>query len=85
MRFPPGRLRLPTRPIYWVGALHKNDRDRLGRRFGCKRTICAFQYNDHGYLTANQFGDQCRQPIVSTLCPPVFDLDVTTLDVTSFV
>src|SRR5207244_2261635 len=47
-----------------------------------KRTICALQYNDHGYLTANQFGDQRRQPIVSTLCPPVFDRHVLVLDVT---
>ena len=30
-----------------VGTLHKNDRDRLGRRFGCERTLCAFQDNDH--------------------------------------
>src|SRR5262249_47117783 len=37
----------------WVGGLHKNDRDRLGRRFCCKRALCAFQCNDHGYLTAN--------------------------------
>ena len=65
-----------------VGSLHKNDRDRLGRRFGCKRTMCALQYNDHGYLTANQFGDQYRQLIVSTLCPPVFDRHVLALDVT---
>jgi hypothetical protein len=65
-----------------IGALHKNDRDRLGRRFGCKRTICALQYNDHGHLTANQFAGQHRQPIVSTLRPPVFDRHVLVLDVT---
>jgi hypothetical protein len=36
-----------------VCALHKNNRDRLGRRFGCKRTICAFQYSNYGYLMLN--------------------------------
>ena len=39
-----------------VGSLQKNDRDRLGRGFGRKRTLCALQGNDRGYLTANQFG-----------------------------
>jgi hypothetical protein len=65
-----------------VGALHKNNRDRLGCRFGCERTICALQYNDHGYLTANQFGNERREPIVSTLCPPVFNCHVLAFDVT---
>jgi hypothetical protein len=35
-----------------VGALHKNDRDRLGRRFGCKCTIfevCKVKKPNHGY------------------------------------
>ena len=68
----------------WVGSLQKNDRDRLGRGFGRKRTLCAFQGNDHGYLTANQFGGHRRQLIVFTMCPPVFDRYVPFLDVTSF-
>src|SRR5262249_26000380 len=68
----------------WIGGLHKNNRDRLGRCFSCKRTLCALQYNDHGYLTANQFGGQRRELIVSTLCPPVFDRHVPVLDVTGF-
>ena len=67
-----------------IGGLHKNDRDRLGRRFGCKRTLCAFQCNDHGYLTANQLSSQRRQLIVFTMCPPVFDRHVPALDVTGF-
>src|SRR5947208_14640651 len=82
--------KIPTRSVwtvdeadpYRVGALHKNDRDRLGRPFGGKRTTCALQYNDHGYLTANQFSDQRRQRIVSTLRPAVFDRHVLVLDVT---
>ncbi len=65
-----------------VGALHEDDRDCLGRRLGCKRTMCALQDNDHGYLAANQFCDQRRQPIVLTLCPPVFDRHVPALGVT---
>src|SRR5262245_24519831 len=67
-----------------VGSLQKNDRDRLGRRFGRKRTLCALKGNDHGYLTANQFGGQRRQLIVFTMCPSVFDRYVPVLDVTSF-
>jgi hypothetical protein len=67
-----------------VGGLHKNNWDRWGRGLGCKRTLCALQYNNHGYLTANQFGGQCGQLIVSTLCPPVFDRHVPVLDVTGF-
>jgi len=67
-----------------VGSLQKNDWDRLGRGFGRKRTLCALQGNDHGYLTANQFGGQRRQLIVFTMCPPVFDRYVPFLDVTSF-
>jgi hypothetical protein len=44
--------------------------------------MCALQDNDHGYLAANQFCDQRRQPIVLTLCPPVFDRHVPALGVT---
>ena len=63
MRFLPGRFELvneanPDR----VGGLHKNNWDRLGRGLGCKRTLCALQYNNHGYLTANLFGGRIRQP-----------------------
>src|SRR5262249_32396470 len=68
----------------WVGGLHKNDRDRLGSRFGCKRTLCAFQCNDHGYLTANQLSGQRSQLIVFTMGIPVFDRYVLAFDVTGF-
>jgi hypothetical protein len=54
------------------------------RRFGCERTLCALQCNDHGYLIANQVSDQRRQQIVFTTCPPVFDRDVPVLDVANF-
>jgi hypothetical protein len=64
-----------------VGALHENDRDGLGRCFGSERTIRALQRHDHGYLTANQFRDQRREPIVSTFSPPIFDRHVLALDV----
>src|SRR5262249_32327252 len=66
-----------------VGSLHTNDRDSFGRRFGCECTLCAFQDNDHGYLTANQFGGQRWQQIVFTMCPSVFDREVLPLDVTA--
>ena len=46
-----------------VGGLHKNNRDRLGRGLGCKRTLCALQYNNHGYLTGEPIpGGRIRQP-----------------------
>src|SRR4051812_13838365 len=81
--FPPGWLRLPTRPIRTgSGGLHKDDRDPLSRSFGCKGTICALQCNDHGYLTANQVGDQRRESIVLTPRPEVVERHVPALDVT---
>ena len=65
-----------------VGGLHKDDRDRLGRSFGCKRTSRALQSNDHRYLTANQLGDQRRESIVLTLRPEVLERHVPAFDVT---
>src|SRR5262249_39863388 len=67
---------------HWVSGLHKHNWDRLGRRFGGKRTICTLQYSEHRYLAANQFGYQRRYLIISTPCPTVFDHGILVLDVT---
>src|SRR5208337_3415807 len=66
---------------YRVGALHEDDRDRLGRLLGRKRSQRALQRHDHRYLTADQFGDQAWHAIVVALAPPVFDGDVLALDI----
>src|SRR5262245_58148747 len=83
--FLPGRLRLSTRPIrtgsaaciktigiVWVAAL------------AASAPCVLSSITITGYLTANQFGGQRLQLIVSTLCPSVFDRHVPILDVTGF-
>jgi len=37
--------------------------------------------SNHAHLSAHEIGRHLRQPIVSVLCPSVFDLDVPALDV----
>jgi hypothetical protein len=64
-----------------IGTLHKDDRDCLGGRFGRERGICAFYRDKDRYLTADQFGDERWQSIVSALSPPVFDRNGTALHV----
>ena len=57
---------ISTRPVKTINetyldgvrTLHKNDRDCLGRRFGCERAICALKHDNQGYLTADQFDGQ---------------------------
>src|SRR5262245_22255533 len=65
-----------------IGALHENNRNRLGRCLGCKCAVCALEHNDYRYLTANQFVDQRRQPIISTLSPAVVNDHVLAFDIT---
>jgi hypothetical protein len=50
-----------------VGALHKNDRDRLSRLLGGKSSKCTLQRNNHGYLPLDQIGDQNRKAVVVAL------------------
>src|SRR5712671_1126964 len=58
-----------------------DDRNDNGRSFGCRG--CTSR-GDHGHLSPHQIGGHPRQPIVLTLRPPVFDLDVMVLDEPSF-
>ena len=81
VRLPPGRARLATRPsltgssptlktmgIVVVAALAAKRRSELRR-------------DDHGDLSANQFGRQRRQSIDLILGPAVFDRYVLALDI----
>ena len=60
----------------------EDDWDRSGRRFGWLRgrAICCH----HGDLTADQIGCQCRQSIIMTLRPAIFDGDVAAFDIAGF-
>src|SRR5215216_4494268 len=42
------------------------------------------QRDDHGHLTANQIGRQCRQPVELALRPAAFDCKVLALDIAGF-
>jgi hypothetical protein len=54
-----------------VEAHEEYDRNGGGGRLGGhgRRTI----RDNHRYLTLNQIGRQCRQPIVLPVCPAIFD------------
>ena len=82
---PPGRARLATRPsltgssptpktigIVAVAALAASAAAGAGR-------------GDHGHLSADQIGHQCRQAIVLALQPVVLDRHVLAFDVAGFV
>src|SRR6516225_4200078 len=62
----------------------EDDRDACCRSFGCKRGCCANR-GDHGHLSADQVGHQCRQAIVLGLQPVVLDRHVLAFDVAGFV
>ena len=40
--------------------------------------------DDHGHLTADQIGRQCRQSIILTLRPAIFDRHILALDIAGF-
>jgi hypothetical protein len=77
-----------------VESWHETDLDRVvadredngnchGRRLG--RLRCRITPgDDQGALTANEFGRQSRQSLVSTFRPAVFDRNVPSLNVTGF-
>ena len=59
----------------------EDDRNRRGRRLGRECRRGAAERDNHGDLTANQFGRQRRQPIELVLRPAIFDRYVLALDV----
>src|SRR5215471_16188168 len=81
---PPGRLRLATSPTATGSVATLNTiGDRCGRRLGreCGRRRTG---RDHGHLTTNQVGRQCRQPVILILGEAIFKRDVLTLDKACF-
>ena len=58
----------------------EHDGDRRGCRLGRERRSVG-ACDDYGDLPANQLGRQCRQSIVLTLGPAVFDRNVLALDI----
>src|SRR5215471_7575451 len=62
----------------------EDDRDACCRSFGCKRG-CGANRGDHGHLSADQVGHQCRQAIVLSLQPVVLDRHVLAFDVAGFI
>src|SRR5262249_20715965 len=69
---PPGRARLATRPRL----IGPPGRQGTSGRAGC---------GDHGHLSADQIGHQCRQTIVLPLQPVVLDRYVLAFDVAGLV
>ena len=63
----------------------EDDRDRRGCSFGRERSGHAAGRGDHGHLSADQIGHQCRQAIVLALQPVVLDRHVLAFDVAGFV
>ena len=60
------------------------DGNRRGRRLCRKRRRRTTGRSNHGHLTANQIGRQCRQSIILAVRPAVFDRDVSALDIAGF-
>jgi hypothetical protein len=66
-----------------VDSAREDNRNRRGRRLRgqCRSTR---RREDHGRLTANEIGRQCRQSIVLAVRPAVFDGYVPALDKAGF-
>src|SRR5712691_10767806 len=83
--FPPGRLRLATRPsltgspppVKTIGMVAVVALARHGRN-------AAAACGNHGHMTANQIGSQGRKLVVPIHRPPEFDRHVSSLDVADF-
>ena len=83
VRLPPGRFRLATSPSFDRVDAVEDDRNRRGRRL-CRQRRRSATADNHGHLTANQIGRQCRQSIVFALRPAIFDRHVPALDIAGF-
>jgi hypothetical protein len=83
--FPPGRLRLATRPFFHrVGTDDEDDGDCRGRLFGGEGRRGADRRNDDSHIPADQLCRQRWQALVVTFGPAVFDRDVMTFDEADF-
>jgi hypothetical protein len=65
-----------------IGASDEDNGNRTGCSLGGYRRLAVC--SNHGDLAANQIGRQCRQTIIMTLGPAVFDRDVPTLGIADF-
>ena len=82
---PPGRARLATRPS-WTGS--SPTPKTIGIVAVAALAASAGRVagrGDHGHLSADQIGHQCRQAIVLALQPVVLDRHVLAFDVAGFV
>src|SRR5215831_12979641 len=62
----------------WIAAADEHDRyGRGGSHCRARGNILA---SDHGHLSANQIGRECREPIELVLRPAEFDSDVMAVD-----
>ena len=80
----PGEAGDKTKPDR-VFADAEDDRDRRCCSFGRERDGHVAGRGDHGHLSADQIGHQCRQAIVLALQPVVLDRHVLAFDVAGFV
>ena len=83
--FPPGRLKLATRPRRdGIAAECGDDRNRRRRGLGRQRRRFAAGRSKHGHRPAREFRRQRRQSVVLALRPAVFDRHVPAFDVSVF-
>ena len=66
-----------------IGTSNEHDWDGCRRGFDQIRRVRAFGCGNQAHPTADQVGDQLREPIIVILAPAVFDDYVATLDVAS--
>jgi hypothetical protein len=79
---PSGRLKLTTKTFFDRIAAHDHhDRNSRGRSLGRKCRLLAATGGDQGYGPRDQIGRHCRQSIVLSVRPTIFDLNVAALDV----
>ena len=67
-----------------VGTTRENDWYCGCCSFGCLYRRSTARRGNHSHLALNQIARHCRQPIVLTLCPTVFDGHVPVLDIAGF-
>jgi hypothetical protein len=67
-----------------IGAGAEDNGNCRGRRLGREYGRSASARDDHAHLPVDQIGRQCRQSVVLTFRPAVFDHDVLAFDIVRF-
>jgi len=70
--------------LNWIGTNVKDNRNCGGRSFGRNGSRRAPERNDHADLPASQIGGQPLQLIVVALRPTIFDRQIQTFGIASF-